>query len=345
MVIRTIRETYRVRCICRGSKDICAYLCDREGSGEAERFLVMGTGNGKCSKEMLPYFMDLFHSGRILGFEECFVREGALWIAFRYFEGYPFSEKLKGKNSIEERIHMSRELAEQIFAQNLPVYLQYEALHPLNLVVSEGRGVRANFLLFEPERMQDALFPMVQKRLAGYYRVLFAEELKKEALHELTEFVEKLEKAHFAEEIVLYRAFRRLDEELKRAQEEGRFEQKGYLTGVWKKVFRCAKDIFQFWYWVLIGGLLGFLVFVCVMPETAPKERNLFQSIGTLELIHYEPPLLPGTEETEEAEETKGNAETETQRRETTENDERGTESPKEWEIERTEEKSEAEMG
>lgn len=293
MVIRTIRETYRVRCVLKGSGGIRSYLCIREGGG-TEQFLVMGAGNRKLSGVMLPYFMDLSQSGRVDGFEKCFVREGTAWVVFRYFEGTPFSEK--AKSPFAERVQIGREFVEQIFAQNLPAYLQYEALHPANSIVSEKWGVRVNFLLFEPEKMQDELFPMVQKRMAEYFRTLFAEELEEDNLKELSEFVERMETADFTGEAALYRAFRGLDGELERAQESCGFERKGYLTRMWKKVFRRSKDIFQFFYCVLIGGLLGYLIYVCVAPETAPEERTLFQSIGTLELIHYEAPLLPDAE-------------------------------------------------
>lgn len=345
MVIRTIRETYRVICTLKGSQGMNAYLCLREGSCDEEKFLVMGAKNRELSEGMLRYFMDLFYEQSIPDFEDCFVKEGILWVVFRYFFGVPFLEKQRNKNPIEERMNMARELVEQILTQHLPLYLQYESCNPANLVVSEKWGVRVNFLLFEPEKMKEDVFPLVQKRMAEYFQMLFAEELEGEAFRELNVFVERLQGADFPEGIGLYRAYRRLEEQLKSAKAEGKFIKKGYLTRLWRKVFRWSKDIFLFWYWVLIGGLLGLLIFVCIVPETAPKERNFFQSIGTLEITGYGSLFVPetesGGEETERIEDIK------TQETESTETKMQKTEVLEEKDTQETEpaEKSRAEMG
>ncbi len=42
-------------------------------------------------------------------------------------------------------------------------------------------------------------------------------------------------------------------------------------------------------YWMLVGALSGLLLFVCLIPEDAPAQRNQIQNIGILRITPLPP--------------------------------------------------------
>ncbi len=328
MVIRTIDKTYSViRTLPCGTK-MRAYLCaaeDDSGGGQQKMrecgktgYLVMAPKNGESSEKLLLFLMELSKNQRVDCLLDCFTRDGAVWGVFRYYEGIPLTKLLNKGMLPEERFDLARELIEQIFAGNLPVYLQYEASKFSNIVVSGRSGLRVNFLMTEPERLDSNLFPDVLKQIAAVFELIYEQELKGALSEEPGAFVEKLKRAEFSEGIDVYRAYRRMDGSLRDALAEGKLTEKGYLTRIWNFFSGKLNVISRILYGLLIAGLTGILIYVCVAPETAPAERNLFQSIGTLEIMEYGPVPSDGTKsgdteahtEEELQEETPGEEET-----------------------------------
>lgn len=298
MVIRTVKRSYRVIRTLEGGRDIRAFLCVHEGEEKGSTYLLMRPVGQELNKIMLLYFMEQKKEGAGRLFD-CFVREGVVWTAFEYYGGTPLMERLKEECPSALRLAFGRGLAEQIFTQELPVYLQYEALNPSNLMVSKEHGLRADFLMFEPERISGGRFCEVQKRLADCFAQLFAQELKDERAEELSDFLSRLYQAEFTNGTDIYRAYRRVNDALlKVSEKEGR--RKGLLTRLWIKAAGGAKRFFLFLYWLLVMALWGVFVCACVMPKQAPQERTLFRSIGELVLDGYAPSFHP-PEKTEEA--------------------------------------------
>lgn len=282
MIIHTIGGTYLVVRTLAGSAKLFSYLCVREGTSAEHKFLVMGPKERALSEKMLLCFMEWKENRDLIGLEECFAREGTIWIVFRYYEGTAWTSLTGSRMLPEERRALAQELMEQMFARKLPQYLQYEASDLRNIVADQERGIRVNYLLFAPEKMTEELFYEVQKRTASCLRELFAEEIREEKDTEPGRFIKRLEDAEFSGDAELYRAYRRMEETLQNMQTKGTPKQKGYLVRLWQRVVSYSEHIFEFLYWMLIGGLLGLLVYVCVMPERAPEERLRFERIGTL---------------------------------------------------------------
>lgn len=288
MIIHTIGGTYRVVRTLAGSAKLFSYLCVREGTSAEHKFLVIGPKERELSEKMLFCFMEWkeertsFRARTLFGLEECFAREGVVWVVFRYFEGTEWTSLIGSRMLLEERRKLAQELMEQMFTRKLPQYLQYEASDLRNIVADKGRGIRVNYLLFAPEKIAEELFYEVQRRTASCLRELFAEEIREEKGAEPGHFIKRLEGAEFSGEVELYRAYRRMEETLQNIQTEGTPKQKGYLVRLWQRVISYSEHILGFLYWMLIGGLLGLLVYVCVMPERAPEERLRFERIGTL---------------------------------------------------------------
>lgn len=295
MTFQTIDQEYRAILKLHGSPDIQAYLCTCRDIGGENPVLITGVTDRALSKRFLPLFMNLTGQSRVGNFRDTFVRNKMVWAVSDYFTGTPFFEKIKEDLPAEEKIGLADALAEQIFAQNLPAYLQYEALHPENIVVNASRGVSVNFLLFTPERLGESLFPDVQKRFSDCLFALFRDELKNEASTEIKNFVDRLLTSSFSGNAELLRAFRRMSDTLQTALREGKLSRKGFLPRLFCRMAKYTAALPSILYWILVGALSGLLVFVCVVPETAPAQRHLIQNIGILRITHLPPVESTGT--------------------------------------------------
>lgn len=279
MIIHTIRGAYRIVCTLEGSPMMSSYLCEREGTAGGEKFLVMGAKGRELSEKLLLDFVRQ-EKDRV----ECFTKEGTVWVVFRYYEGTEWVRKIKGSMTFKERQELGKELMARLFAAELPRYLQYEASDARNIVYDQTGELRVNCLMFEPEKVSEQLFAAVQKRVADRLEELFPEELRGEGETEPRIFFKKLRSAAFEGEAELYAAYRRMDEAMDAVQPDGAQKKEGYPARLWQGIAKHLNTVLQFLYWMLIGGLLGLLVYVCIMPEHAPEERLRFERIGTLEL-------------------------------------------------------------
>lgn len=297
MVIRTINAAYNVIRTLEGSGEITAYLCIREGKPKEEKFLIMKANRQELSRKMLIYFMDLSKHKKTEDFVECFTKERVVWVVFRHFEGTLFREKIANGLSVEERLCIGKNLMERFLFQNLPEYLRYEAFRLGNVIVDDSLEVHTNYLMLEPDRIDHCSFSAVLKRIAVCFKLLFDGELEEDVSQELYEFVKNVYRARFPDEASVFCAYRELEGILWQQQGEGKLKAKGYLTRIWERISGLSGGLFKLLYAALVMGLLGVFVYVCIMPETAPNDRTLFQSIGTLTIIENR--VLPesGTEE------------------------------------------------
>lgn len=361
MIIRTIKGTYSVLMTLSGSRDIRAYLCIREGEAADGKFLLMKPVRQELSKKMLVYFMELSGQRRIGDFVEAFAKDGVVWAVFRWHEGTPLSETAEHEER-NARLLMKNELVLRLLAGELPPYLQYEAADARNLVVDTDGTVQINYLLFEPELMESADFTQVQKRLAGDLKQLFAREIKMGKPQSLVDLIGRMEAGNYADETGLLRELRRLDADFLQEEETGGFAAEGYLARVWKRLLRFGEASVRILYGLLVAGLLGLLVYVCIAPERAPADRMRFNGIGTLKIQGTESTggiegaeeieSTGGTESAEETESAKGTEGTKgTESTESTKNIEgaesaEGTEGTESTEvIEETESGGQAERG
>lgn len=337
MRVRTPEGDYQVIQVLKEDLSIRYYLA---GSGEkmtgqksaapqwkkGPLYLLVEMVNPALSKEMLEPFMQLKNSRcrtRDSGFVTCFTKEGNLWAVFRYYMGAPFAERAGQIASCEERLHVWDSLLTQIFFQEFPGYLQFEAVNPANLVMDEERSVHVNYFLRDSDRRSDALFPEIQQRLSESFQVLFAREtaLKGSAA---ADYAERLSRAEFSDAVSLYRGFREMQKQLREQMKEQMKEQpggqmneqpgglgirarEGVLVKLWGMLFSNAHMAVKCLYFLLVAALWAVFVMLCIRPQTAPEQRSRISRIGTVEMIGWE---RLDVEETEDAE-TEGREETE----------------------------------
>lgn len=284
MVIQTISKTYKVIRTLSGSSQTEAYLCRDNQTVLDERYLVQGLTGSGLSREIVPYFMELSSRRETGDFLDCFTNKGSLWLVFRYFEYKTLDEKMEEPFLLAERLEASRTLMERMIAQNLPYYLQYEALNPDNLTISDACEVFYNYLLWEPELLNACGMDEVCERLAKFFERLFAMELEEEISDELTGFVNGLREKRYPGYIAVYRDYRELYDAMVKQQREGRLRPKGWLIRMWEKFKLFLKKLWRFLYVALIAGLVIYLIYLYVKPKDIPAGRIEFDQIGTLNL-------------------------------------------------------------
>lgn len=284
MVIQTISKRYKVIQTLLAGKELEAYLCrDADTAGE-ERFLILGlTGDG-LSKNMIPYFMELSRKREASDFLDCFIKNGSLWLVFPYFAYTPLAEKMKEPFLQSERLEASRTLMERILSQNLPWYLQYEALAMDNLTVSDTCEVYCNYLLRETQLFETCHLENVCSRLADIFKVLFSWELEEQTSRELELFIKGLRECSYGSYTEIYRDYKALYEILVKLQSEGQLKPRGWLLRMWERFKVFLKKLKRILSIALLVGLVGFLLYVCIKPADLPAGRLEFDKIGTLEL-------------------------------------------------------------
>lgn len=284
MVIQTITKTYKVIRALSGSSQTEAYLCKDNQTASDERYLVQGLTGSGLSRKIVPYFMELSSRREAGDFLDCFTNKGSLWLVFRYFEYKTLDEKMDEQFPLVERLLASRTLMERMITQNLPHYLQYEALNMENLTVSDACEIFYNYQLREPELLNACGMEEVCMRLAKFFERLFALELEEEVSDELKAFIDGLIEKRYPGYISVYRDYRAFYEEFVRRQREGLVRPRGWLLRMWEKFKLFLKKLFRILYIALLVGLVVLLVYICVKPKAIPTGRIEFNRIGTLDL-------------------------------------------------------------
>lgn len=312
-VIRVLQEDLSIRYYLAGSGE--RMTGQKSAAAQWKKgplYLLVEMVNPVLSKEMLESFMELKNSRyrpRDSGFVTCFAKEGNLWAVFRYHMGVPFAERAGQITSCEERLHVWDSLLTQIFFQELPPYLQFEAVNPANLVMDEERSVHVNYLLRDSDRRSDAFFPEIQQRLSESFQALFARETAVKG-SAAADYAERLSRAEFSDAVSLYRGFREMQKQLREQMKEqaggqmneqpggqGIRTREGVLVKLWGMLFFHAHIAVKCLYFFLVAALWAVFVMLCIRPQTAPEQRSRISSIGTVEIIGCERPDVEETED------------------------------------------------
>lgn len=284
MVIQTISQGYRVIRRLYDSDQVKGYVCLEQGDLSKTLFLLVELNDPMLSKKMIPYFMELNTRENKGDFINCFVNGGSLWLIFRYYR-YPFLySKAKDDLRLKERLEASRTMVEQILIQNLPFYLQYEALNPRNIVVSDVPEVHFNFLLSEPDLLDECSLLDVQKRLASCLKALFAPELEKETVPELANFIMELQEKDYTGYSEIYRDYRKLYGLMDSVEEAEQPYSKNILLRIWKGLKGLYNVLKKVLYAAVLLVLVGMIIYIIVKPETTSDHTTQFNRIGTLDI-------------------------------------------------------------
>ncbi|MCM1538840.1 MAG: hypothetical protein NC254_10640 [bacterium] len=300
MRIETAGGTYHVIRVLKKELSLCSYLardaeCGKEtdnGRDDGRRILLLEMINPALVRDMMPVFLEMREAawGSVSGerdgegslfpdFVDCFVKEKAVWAAFRYHEGIPFSEAAARASSHEERILLWEGLLERLFLQKIPPYLRYEAANPANIVVDAESAVWVNYELYDTDRLHDDPFCGLQGRLYESFCRLFGPD----GADGMACYAKKLAGGGFGNETALYRESCRL-RALTFGEEEGGKKESVVLLRVWRFALEHAGAAVKCACRIVMLVLWGVFFWLCTRPQTAPEERERIMVIGTVEV-------------------------------------------------------------
>ncbi|MCM1103322.1 MAG: hypothetical protein NC409_04370 [Clostridium sp.] len=299
MRIETAGGAYHVIRVLKKELSLCSYLAgDAERGKETDnrrddgrRILLLEMTNPALARNMMPVFLEMREAARgsvngerdgegspFPDFVDCFVKEKAVWAAFRYHEGIPLSEAAARASSHEERMLLWEGLLERLFLQKIPPYLRYEAANPANIVVDTESAVWVNYELYDTDRLHDDPFCGLQRRLYESFCLLFGAD----GADGMTRYAKKLAGEGFGNETALYRESRKL-RTLTFGEEDGGKKEGVILLRAWRFVLGHTEAAVKCVCWVVMLVLWGVFFWLCTRPQTAPEERERIMVIGTVE--------------------------------------------------------------
>lgn len=283
MVIQTIDKCYEVVLSLEETSQMSFFVC-REHSQKGD-FLVAAIHDEELSHMAIPFFMEMEHKQESDDFVEFFLKGRILHLVFHWRPFVPLTQRLDTEEvTVSQRLEMCRSLMEHILAQNLPSYLQYEALRTDNLTVSESEEIYPNYILREMESMDFVHSIHVYDRLAQAIRLLFGESLRRyeQADEDKEEFLNQLENGSYENMASAYRDYLKLDQKLRAAVKAGAEKQTGCLFGLWEIIKKFGKLLFRVFRLAVIAVLLIYLIYTLISPEKSKGDPIRFDQIGSV---------------------------------------------------------------
>lgn len=259
------------------------FVC-REQS-QKEEFLIAKIHDEELSHTVIPFFMDMKYKQESDDFVEFFLKGKILHLVFRWRPYVQLTQRLDTEEvTAPQRLLMCRSLVEHVLAQNLPSYLQYEALRTDNLTVSESEEIWPNYILREIESMDFVHAIHVFDRLAQAIRLIFGESLRRyeQADEELEDYLEQLENGVYESMASAYRAYLDLDQKLGKMVEAGAGKPTGCLFGLWEIIKKFGKLLFRVFRLAVIVVLFLYLIYTLIAPEKNKEDPIRFDRIGTV---------------------------------------------------------------
>ena len=142
MIIQTLDKAYEVIKKFEENGERAVYLCRMPGDVSGSSYLVTAFNSEQAPREHVIYFMELSVKQQTEDFEECFLKNGFLYLVFRHQEEKKLRNALGEEIfPVAERLAISRSLMDRMVQKNLPDYLLYEALSSENVRVAGDSSV------------------------------------------------------------------------------------------------------------------------------------------------------------------------------------------------------------
>lgn len=280
MIIQTLDKAYEVIKKFEENPEHAVYLCRMPGDAEERSYLVTAFNSEQVPRENVIYFMELAVKQETEDYEECFLKNGFLYLVFRYIDEKKLRNELgEERLPAAERLVISRSLMDQIVRKNLPDYLLYEALSSENVGVAGDGSVCFNYFLKETGQIGKALFPEICGRLAGWQEALFSREIEGGAAEPMQKFVESLRNGKFHSFAEIYRRYQAVYEKMKEKAATDGLQPETFLIKLWKRLKKVGKWLRVLLFAAVLAALLGYLIYTLLVPEEGATPVP-FQQIG-----------------------------------------------------------------
>ena len=211
-----------------------------------------------------------------------FPREGRLYIVFRFYDYMTLSERLSSDTGFEERVMIAGNILRRIVILNLPTYLQYEVLGEGNILAGKNGDIRFSYGFHELDRFDSITDRDVIERLTGVLKKIFPEELEKHSCPPLEQFFERIEKEKFPGIAAVLREYDITARAALTLQEAGKIRPKSFGFRLWEKIKKLVRGLKYLLLALVIGALVGYLVYTIRYPSKKAEEAMNYKAIGTL---------------------------------------------------------------
>ena len=282
MRIQTLNSDYEILRMAESGERLDVLIARDEKHPEKGKCMLVVLKQDSDIHKFLPFLAAQQENAPYDDFLGYFPREGRLYIVFRFYDFMTLSERLSSDTGFEERVMIAGNILRRIVILNLPTYLQYEVLGEGNILAEKNGDIRFSYGFHELDRFDSITDRDVIERLTGVLKKIFPEELEKHSCPPLEQFFERIEKEKFPGIAAVLREYDITARAALTLQEAGKIRPKSFGFRLWEKIKKLVRGLKYLLLALVIGALVGYLVYTIRYPSKKAEEAMNYKAIGTL---------------------------------------------------------------
>ncbi len=284
MLIQTYEHGYKVvsHVLTNDLGDI--YIC-RDIATDLE-YTILRIKDRVIVPGLMVYLNTNIQKETFVDYIEHFVFEDDLCLVLKYYRGISLSEKLNNERcSLNERMKMGQKILDRIVFLDMPLYFLENCLTGERIIVKPNLDIFFNYVPSDIRDLAAVDDQAVLKAFTAIFKMLFADELSKQAAPPINQFYSALHKEQYFGSIELYKQYTQMCREVELIPEEELNKPKSKWFLLWERVKRLFKVLKK----VLAVALmiLGIVYLASTIKESIDptiNHVNHFEFIGTLEI-------------------------------------------------------------
>ena len=280
MVIETYDKKYTVvQHLSAGSKkEIYSCRC----SGEDDLFTVICFKDKDLTNSIIEYICEQKKNTSFTDLVEHFVAGEYFHVVFEEPKGVELERKLRQHPTLVERLVIGKKIMEKLVLQKPDSYFLCQCMTPMNIYVTDSGDISFYYSLFEVDRHADYTG---QKAVAYLYRVLymlFADELKKNVVEPMDEFLKTLKEMEDVDYIELYKGYSDTMVAVLGIPEEELETPKNFLFRLWSKMKGVRTRLKKVLLFVIFVGVFIYMIYTIHNAGRVKNFADHFKSIGSV---------------------------------------------------------------
>lgn len=282
MRIQTLNRDYEILRMAESGERMDVLIARDEKHPEEGKCMLVILKQETDIHRFLPFLAAQQENDPFDDFMGYFPRDGRLYIVFRFSDLMPLRERLSQDTGFEERIMIAGNILKRLVFLHLPAYFQYEVLGEGNILAGENGDIRFSYVFHEPDRFENVTEQEITERLTGVLKNIFREELEKHSCPPLETFFERLEEDSFSGMATVLKEYEAAAREALILQAAGEIRPKSFGFRLWEKIKKVISYLKYLLLILVMGALIGYLVYTIRHPSNKAAEAMNYKSIGTL---------------------------------------------------------------
>ncbi len=280
MVIETYDKKYTVvQHLSAGpKKEIYSCRC----SGEDDLFTVICFKDKDLTNSIIEYICEQKKNTSFTDLVEHFVAGEYFHVVFEEPKGVELERKLRQHPTLVERLVIGKKIMEKLILQKPDSYFLCQCMTPMNIYVTDSGDISFYYSLFEVDRHADYTG---QKAVAYLYRVLsmlFADELKKNVVEPMDEFLKTLKEMEDVDYMELYKGYSDTMVAVLGIPEEELETPKNFLFRLWSKTKGVRTRLKKVLLFVIFVGVFIYMIYTIHNAGRVKNFADHFKSIGSV---------------------------------------------------------------